>query len=58
MRWDDQGRLVLELQLGELREIEEWILGMGEKVEVLEPSALRARVRDRHRMAAERATAP
>lgn len=58
MRWDDQGRLILELQLGELREIEEWILGMGEKVEVLEPSALRGRVRDRHRMAAERATAP
>ena len=49
---DDQGRLILSMHLGELREVEEWILGMGEKVEILEPAALRARVRERHLAAA------
>jgi hypothetical protein len=55
--WDDQGRLVLTLHLGELREVEEWIMGMGEKAEVLEPETLRTQVRERHQAAADKMTA-
>jgi len=56
--WDDQGRLLLTLRLGELREVEEWLMGMGEKVDVLGPQALRVRVRERHLAAAKKLADP
>jgi len=40
MTFDEQGRLLLEMTLGDLHEVEEWLLGMGQKAEILEPGGL------------------
>lgn len=40
------GSIILEMEIGGLEEIERWILSWGAHVEVLEPPALRQRVRD------------
>lgn len=45
------GDLILELQVGHLMEVQEWVLGMGEFVQVLAPEALRTEVLRRLRAA-------
>jgi predicted DNA-binding transcriptional regulator YafY len=40
------GALEMELHLGSLEEIQRWILGFGERVEVLRPAALRRAIRE------------
>jgi proteasome accessory factor B len=40
------GRLELSLRLGALAEVEQWVLGWGAAAEVLEPPALRERIRE------------
>ncbi len=54
MRPDEQGRLLVDLQVGQLKEVEEWVLSMGEFVQVLEPPALRTAVMRRLRTALAR----
>ena len=44
---EDEGGLVLRMELGRLEEVTDWILGMGEHVEVLAPEELRERVQER-----------
>lgn len=39
------GEMVLRLELGNLEEVERWVLGWGEHAEVLAPKALRERIR-------------
>ncbi len=46
------GSLTLTLELGSLEEIERWILGWGEHVQVLAPDTLRDRIHQRHLQAA------
>ncbi len=41
------GALRLRFTVARLEEVADWVLGMGEHVEVLEPAELRARVRER-----------
>jgi proteasome accessory factor B len=40
------GRLELRLRLGALAEVEQWVLGWGAAAEVLEPAALRDKIRE------------
>lgn len=40
------GRLELRLRLGALAEVEQWVLGWGASAEVLEPRALREKIRE------------
>ena len=40
------GRLELRLRLGALAEVEQWVLGWGASAEVVEPPALRNRIRE------------
>lgn len=44
---EENGGLLLRLTLGNFIELERYILGWGEHVEVLEPPALKARIRER-----------
>jgi len=46
MREDTGGTLELRLRLGALAEVEQWVLGWGAAAEVLEPPALREKVRE------------
>lgn len=41
------GTLIMTLEVCGYREVADWVLGMGEHVEVLEPAGLRQEVRDR-----------
>jgi predicted DNA-binding transcriptional regulator YafY len=43
---EDDGRLLLELQVGTTHELRSWILSFGAGAEVLEPESLRKEVRD------------
>jgi proteasome accessory factor B len=40
------GRLELRIRLGALAEVEQWVLGWGASAEVVEPAALRNRIRE------------
>jgi predicted DNA-binding transcriptional regulator YafY len=42
--WQDDGSMIFEVRVDGLGEIAWWILGYGDKVEVLEPKTLRTRV--------------
>jgi proteasome accessory factor B len=46
MRELSGGRLELRLRLGALAEVEQWVLGWGAAAEVLEPRALREKIRE------------
>ena len=46
MRELPDGGLELRLRLGALAEVEQWVLGWGASAEVIEPPALRERIRD------------
>lgn len=45
------GRVELALPVADIRDIESWVLSLGEFVRVVEPAELRDAVRDRHRKA-------
>jgi len=44
LSWRPDGTMVMELEVDGLREIRWWILGYGDQVEVLEPTALRKQI--------------
>ena len=46
------GRVELSLPVADIRDIESWVLSLGEFVRVLAPKDLRDAVRGRHRTAA------
>lgn len=46
------GRVELELTVADTRDIESWVLSLGEYVRVLSPGSLRDAIRSRHRRAA------
>jgi len=43
----EDGGLEIQLRLGRLQEVQDWILAMGEHAEVLEPPELRVKIRER-----------
>lgn len=51
------GGVILELTVAEPLELERWLLGFGPDVEILAPTSLAARVRDRHGLSRQQATA-
>ena len=54
MKLDEhENSIVIEDVLPNSLELENWIIGFGEKVEVLEPQELRKRIKDRLKMAAK-----
>ena len=44
--WQDDGSIYFDVKVDGLNEIYWWILGYGDQVEVLQPEALRKRVRE------------
>jgi predicted DNA-binding transcriptional regulator YafY len=49
VREQEDGFIILELELGDLHEIERWILSWGKHAQVLAPKELATRIRDEAR---------
>ena len=54
LRTRRDGRVELELPVAETRDVESWVLSLGEFVRVLAPAELRRRITERHTAAAAR----